>query len=546
MSLRPVFLRLPVLALALFAAVVSGIAAERAQVTLLVTTDLHGRIYPLDYFTQRPSNVGLAKIATVVKETRKRQPNLLLIDCGDTIQGTPLVYLHSRRTDGPVHPMMLVMNSLGYTSMTPGNHEYNFGLEVLEKARREANFPFLSGNTYRTGTETTAFAPYIVKEVDGVRVGILGLTTPGIPHWENPKNYAGLEFRETVAEAKKWVRILREQERADVVVGAFHMGIEEVLATGRTDPGTMPDENACLAIARQVPGLDFIFMGHTHQQVPALSVNDVLLAQAGHWGSHVVRADVYLSRETEGPWRIEAKGAATVPITDAIPADPEVLAMTESYHRETEAWLARPIGESARALGAAEASFQDSALLDLIHRVQLDVGQADVSLVANFNPRSRIPSGTVTVRDIASLYIYENTLYVVEVTGAQLKDALEHSARYFLPYEQGKTARELVNPDIPGYSFDIAEGVGYELDLREPLGRRIKNLTFKGVPLRPDQKLRLATNNYRYNGGGGYTMLSGAPVLYQSNVEIRDLIIEWVEKNRVIPAEPSDNWRILP
>lgn len=543
---RPLLLRLPALALLLWAAVASGLAAERAQVTLLATTDLHGRIYPLDYFTQQPANVGLAKIATVVNQVRKQRPGLLLLDCGDVIQGTPLVYHHNRKNNAPVDPMMLVMNSLGYVSMTPGNHEYNFGLAVLEKARSEASFPWLSANTYRSGTETTAFAPYVIKEVDGVRVGILGLTTPGIPHWENPGHYAGLEFRETVSEAKKWVTILREQEHVDVVIGAFHMGIEHNLATGKNDPGNMPDENACLAIARQVPGFDLIFMGHTHQDLPALSVNGVLLAQAGRWGDHVVRADLYLSREAGASWRVEAKSTESLPITDAIPADPAVLALTETYHRETEAWLARPIGESARTLDAAEATFQDNAVLDLIHRAQLEAGRADVSLVANFNPRSRIPAGTVTVRDIASLYIYENTLYVLELTGAQLHAALEHSARYFLPYESGKSARELVNRDIPGYNFDIAEGVGYEIDLREPVGERIRNLTFRGAPLQPDQKLRVATNNYRYNGGGGYTMFQGAPVLYKSTEEIRDLIIDWVEKNRVLPGEPSHNWRIVP
>lgn len=551
MSLRPMFSRssLSVLVLTLWtclALTVSGFAVDRAHVTLLVTTDLHGRIYPLDYFTQKASNVGLAKIATIVKETRKQRPNLLLIDCGDTIQGTPLVYFHNRKNNAPIDPMMLVMNSLGYVSMTPGNHEYNFGLEVMEKARREAQFPWISANTYRAGTTETAFAPYVIKEVDGVRVGILGLTTPGIPQWENPEHYAGLEFRDAVSEARKWVKVLREQERVDVVVGALHMGLEENLATGKGDPGNMPGENTCLAIARQVPGIDLIFMGHTHQDHPSISVNGVLLAQAGRWGDHVVRADLYLARDAAGAWRVDAKRTTSLPITDATVADPAVLAMTEPYHRETEEWLARPVGESARALDAADGSFQDNAVVDLIHRVQLDVGQADVSLAANFNPRARIPAGTVTVRDIAGLYIYENTLYVVEVNGEQLKAALEHSARYFLPYAEGKTARELVNRDIPGYNFDLAEGVNYEIDLREPVGQRIKNLTFKGAPLAPAQKLRLATNNYRYNGGGGYTMLRGAPVVYRSGEEIRDLIIAWVEKHRTLPPEPTNNWQIVP
>ncbi len=519
---------------------------ERAQVTLLVTTDVHGRIYPVDYYTQKTANVGLAKVATVVKQVRAKRPNLLLIDCGDTIQGSPLAYFHNRHNNSPIDPMMLVMNSLSYVSMTPGNHEYNFGLPVLQKARAEAKFPWISANTYRIGTEEPAFAPYVIKDVDGVRVGILGITTPGIPNWENPEHYAGLEFREAVSEAAKWVRHLREIERVDLVVGAFHMGLEEVLATGANDPGNMPNENACLGIARQVPGIDLIFMGHTHRDVPALSVNGVLLAQAGRWGDHVMRADVYLSREPGARWKVEAKSTEGIPITEAVVADPEVLALAEPYHRETEAWLGRVVGQSERAVVATDASFEDNALLDVIHRVQLEAGQADVSLAANFNPRASIPQGPVTVRDLAGLYIYENTLYVVELTGAQLKAALEHSARYFLPYAEGKSARELVNPDVPRYNFDMAEGVDYTLDLRAPLGDRVKGLSFKGVPVTAEQKFRVATNNYRVNGGGGYAMFKGAPVLVRSSDEIRDLIIAWVEKKGVIPTEPSNNWRLAP
>jgi 2',3'-cyclic-nucleotide 2'-phosphodiesterase/3'-nucleotidase len=176
----------------------------------------------------------------------------------------------------------------------------------------------------------------------------------------------------------------------------------------------------------------------------------------------------------------------------------------------------------------------------------LDAGKADVSMVASFNPRARLPRGAVTVRDIAGLYIYENTLVVLEVTGAQLKDALEHSAKYFLAYEPNKPVASLVDEKIPGYNFDIAEGVSYDLDISKPAGQRIQNLTFKGRPLSPTQKLRLAVNNYRVNGGGGYTMYKGAPVVYKSSDEIRELIINWVERNKTIPAEPTNNWRLLP
>ena len=544
------FLTVFALILALLAVTITGDAGgqnHRALITILSTTDLHGNIFPVDYFTNKPDARGLAKAATVIKQARKDNPNLLLLDSGDTIQGTPLAYYHNKKNNQPPDPMMLTMSALRYDAMAVGNHEYNFGLKVLEKARREAKFPWLSANTYRKGTDQTYYDPYLVKEVNGVRVGVLGLTTPGIPNWENVQNYAGLEFREPVSEAKKWTGVLRDKERADLVVIAMHMGLEEDLRTGEINPGQVQSENAAVRIAEEVPGVDVILMGHTHREVPAVYINGVLLAQANYWGRHVARVDVYMEkREADSRWQVAAKSARTIPMDERVEPDQEILKLGEPYDRETQAWLGRVIGESPAELSAADARFRDSAIMDLIQRVQLDAGQADVSMAASFNPQARIPKGPVTVRDIAGLYVYENTLVVLEVTGQQLKDALEHSAKYFKAYVPNKPASDLVDEKIPGYNFDIAEGVTYDLDISKPFGQRIQNLRFRGQPVTPTQKLRLAVNNYRVNGGGGYTMYKNAPVVSRSSEEIRELIIDWVERHKRIPAEPTNNWRLLP
>ncbi|HYV10910.1 MAG TPA: bifunctional UDP-sugar hydrolase/5'-nucleotidase [Pyrinomonadaceae bacterium] len=520
-------------------------APDRVQITILGTTDLHGNINPIDYYTNKPDNRGIAKVATLIKRIRKEQPNVLLIDSGDTIQGSPLESFHGRKNNTPPDPMMLVMNSLNYDAMAVGNHEYNFGLKVLEKARSEAKFPWLSANTYDQSKQQTHYKPYIIKEVAGVKIGILGLTTPGIPNWDNPPNYAGLEFHEPVVEARKWVPILRDQEKADVVVIAMHMGLEEDLSTGVMSPGQVQHENEAILIAKEVPGVDVIFMGHTHREVPSLYINGVLLTQANHWGRHLARADLYLQKAGTG-WRMYAKSARTLPSDDRVEPDPEVVKIAEPYDRETQAWLSREIGDSPEELTARDARFRDTAILDLIQKVQLDAGKADVSMVASFNPAARIAKGPVSVRDIAGLYVYENTLVVLEVTGQQLKDALEHSAKYFKEYVPGKPASDLVDEKIPAYNFDIAEGVTYDLDISKPIGQRIQNLRFHGQPLSMTRKLRLATNNYRVNGGGGYDMYKNAPVVYRSSEEIRELIIDWVEKNKTVPTKPNNNWRIIP
>jgi 2',3'-cyclic-nucleotide 2'-phosphodiesterase/3'-nucleotidase len=507
-------------------------APQRAWIMILSTTDLHGNILPIDYYTGQADARGLAKVATLVRQVRKENPTgTLLLDSGDTIQGAPLAYVHNTRNNTPTDPMMLTMSAIGVDAMAVGNHEYNYGLEVLEKARREATFPWLSANTYSTETGRPHYVPYIIRELQGVRVAIVGLTTPGVPFWDDPKNYAGLEFREPLTEVKQLVPRLRMDERADLVVVAMHMGLEADLATGLPLATQVPNENQALAIARQVDGIDVILLGHTHRDVPAVVVNSALLTQASAWGRHLARADVHLEKDSSGRWRVATKQARTIPVTDSTPVDPEIARLAEPYDRETRLFLDRVIGRSDAELDAADVRSRDTALLDLVHRVQLDAGRADVSMVANFNAKARVPKGDVRVRDIAGLYVYDDTLVVLEVTGQQVKEALEHSARFF-------------DGGIPEYNHDQAEGVRYEIDITRPAGERIRNLAYRGRPLGSTEKLRLATNNYRVNGGGGYTMYRGAREAFRSSKEIRELIIEWVERHTSIPTAPTGNWRM--
>jgi 2',3'-cyclic-nucleotide 2'-phosphodiesterase/3'-nucleotidase len=418
---------------------------------------------------------------------------------------------------------------------------------VLHKARGEARFPWLSANTLRSGTDEPAFTPYVVREVAGVRVGILGLTTPAIPSWENPAHFAGLAFIDPVASARRWVEVLRTQERVDVVVAAVHFGINQNLADGRVPPGEMPNENPALPLAQTVPGIDLMFLAHTHTNIAGLSVNGVLISQAGRWGDRLARADVFLERpDRSSRWRILAKASTTLPISLTTTPDPEILDLVRPYHEATQTWLSQPVGRSAIALSSREARLRDSAIIDLIHRVQLDAGKADISFAAAFTLDATLPAGDVTVRDLAALYIYENTLAVVELTGAEVKDALEHAAGYFRAYQPGLTPAELVDPVIPGYNFDTAEGVEYTLDLRRPRGDRVVDLRFGGAPIDLNRRFRVAINNYRLNGGGGYRMFRNARVVDQANQEIRELMIDWVRRNPEIPSAPTGNWRLLP
>lgn len=528
-----------VLAAALY--LTSGASPERVSITLLGTTDLHGNIYPIDYYTDQPANRGLAKIATLVKEVRAKQPNVLLLDSGDTIQGTPLAYYFARRDTSKPNPTVAVMNALAYDAMAVGNHEFNFGLEVLWKAKKESRFPWLAANirqTYKSGAEV--FQPYILKQVAGVRVAIVGFITPGVPRWEVPAHYRGYEFESIVDAAKRVMPAVRQ--KADLVVVIAHSGMERDPQTGEPFSDQMDYENAIWALAEQVPGIDVIFFGHSHRELAEKVIGGAAVVQAKNWGQSLARADVELERDARGAWRVASKRTTLIPVTDAVAADAEILKLAQPYHEATQKYLDTPIATSARALEGITARYEDHPLVDLIHKVQMDYGKADVSLATMFFPRLRIPEGQVTLRQIAGLYLYENTLYTVEMNGAQLRAVLEHAASFFpaWPFKEGERIR------LPGYNADCAEGVEYSMDLTRPVGERIRELRYKGRPLDAAVKLRVALNNYRYAGGGRYDVLRGLPVVYRSPVEVRELIIEYVSRRRVIPVENNGNWRILP
>src|SRR5713101_1512945 len=524
------------------APLIAGDAPAKVRLTLLGTTDIHGNIEPWDYYPDRPANRGLAKIATLVRRIRAAEPHVLLLDSGDTIQGTPLAYYFARKDTRPPNPTIAIMNALGYDAMAGGNHEFNFGLPVLWKAKREAKFPFLAANLrqeYAQGVEH--FPSYIIKRVAGVRVAIVGFITPGVPRWEIPAHYRGYEFESIVDAARRAIPEVRKQ--ADLVVVIAHSGLGPDPESGQQGGADeIAGENAMLALAEQIPGIDVILFGHTHRELSEKFIHGVLLVQAKNWGQSLAKVDIEMDRGAGGAWRVVSKHSTIIPVTDAVPADPEISQIAQPYHEVTQTYLDKPIATCAQALDASTARYEDHPLVDLIHKVQMESGRADVSLATMFYPSARIPAGKVTVRQIAALYIYENTLYTVEMTGAQLKEALEHAASFFpaWPFQPGGS------PRLPGYNADSAEGVSYTIDLTQPAGQRIRELTYQGKAVNPTAKLRVAVNNYRYAGGGRYDVLRGRPVVYRSSQEVRELLIEYVTRAGVIPISADGNWQIAP
>lgn len=535
-----------------------ALRAAELTVTVLATTDLHGNVFPVDYFSNRPADRGLAKIASLIREARAGSPSALLIDCGDTIQGSPLeyawqTYVRSGRlplslrwaADPPaIDPMMQVMNHLGYDAMTLGNHEFNYGLGNLNRARSEARFPWISANT-QAGADRP-FAPYLVKTIQGVKVAIVGITTPSIPIWEKPENFTGYRFEDAVVAAQRVVARLRSEEKADLVVLAVHAGLDRDLKTGVLRPGATPGENMVYDLAANVPGVDAIVFGHTHSSLESGVIGDVLLAQPKNWGMSLARLD-FLFEGGPGEWKLRKKASRLIPVTRETPADAEVLRLAAPYQDAAQRYLDTPVAQVSRALEGVLGRVTDTALIDAIHQVQMHFAKADVSFTAMFNPRVTVPQGPVTVRQIAALYIYDNELYAIEGTGRMVKAALENAARYYVGCK-GETCGKgpLFNPRVIGFNYDMAQGVEYEIDLTRPEGDRIRNLRYRGEPLTADRKLRIAVNNYRAGGSAGYEMFTPAPILWRSGDDIRDLMIRYYTAQKQLPATPDNNWRIVP
>jgi 2',3'-cyclic-nucleotide 2'-phosphodiesterase / 3'-nucleotidase len=516
--------------------------ASRQTITLLSTTDIHGHIEPIDYYSNKASNFSLAKIATLVKEQRVEAPKLLLLDCGDTTQGTPLAYYFAVKDLKPKNPTIAAFNEMHYDAMAVGNHEFNFGLAEMWKAKRESNFPWLAANLKEIYTAGDGFIrPYIIKNVGGVRVGIVGFVTPGVPRWEIPEHYRGYEFEPIVDAAKRVIPLVRKQ--VDLLVVIMHSGLDRDPVSGKIfEAQDIRGENAAWELAEQVPGIDLIFYGHTHSEMAELTVNGVLMAQAKNWGGSLARADIVMERDAAGPWRVASKHSRVIKTTDSVAADPAILKLAAPYEAATEKYLGTPIAVSEKPMDGERGRYEDDPLVDLIHRVQLEAGHADVSMATMFYTGVQIPKGPVTVRQAAALYVYDNSLYTVDMTGAQLKDALEHAAGFYpaWPAAAGAPLK------LPGYNADSAKGVTYEIDLTKPVGARVLNLNFRGTPLAPEQKLRVAINNYRYTGGGGYSVYKGLPILESPGVEIRDLLIDYLTRVGKIPSDADRNWRIVP
>ncbi|MDF2092957.1 5'-nucleotidase C-terminal domain-containing protein [Knoellia sp. 3-2P3] len=567
----------------------SHVDPRRYRLTVMGTTDTHGNVFNWDYFkdaeyTDRDSNdIGLAKVATLVKAVRAERgaESCLLLDAGDTIQGTPLSYYYAKVdpiTGGSKHPMATAMNTMGYDAAALGNHEYNYGLETLRVFEEQCDFPLLSANSLDWNTGAPVFPPYLIRtiKVPGqsrpLKVGILGLVTPGVAIWDKANVEGRVRFDGIVEQGKVWVPRLKEAG-CDVVIVSCHSGSTPGSSYGDALP--FP-ENASTQLAEEVPGIDAVLVGHAHVEIPQRFVENrrtgaqVLLTEPHKWGMRLAVMDFDLVRDRDG-WKVAEKGA-TLLNANTVDEDEEVAAVLQQDHDIVVTYVNSVIGTSTAAMSAQTARFEDTAALDFINHVQgLVVREAlagtpeaslpVLSIAAPFNRDAAIPAGDVTVRDVAGLYIYDNTLLGIKFTGQQVKDYLEYSAGYFqqvdgtkasyAPDEVTNAKTAMAPGGTPDYNYDVMAGLdaslSYDIDIAQAPGSRITNLQYAGEPIDLTGEFIIAINNYRQSGGGNFPGVKAAPVVYNAQLEIRQAIIDWVTAQGTIdpPSFTVYDWRLV-
>ncbi len=525
---------------------------------VLGTTDVHGWLLPFDPMvaaslsegeTAPPVERGLSLLLPLIDSIRDVHPGrVLLVDSGDLLQGHPMAAAYTPLAEGEVHPVVLAMNLAGYDAAALGNHEFNFGIEHLERTVADAHFPFLAANVLDAAGERAPWPTHhlVALEVgeETLRVGITGVLPPGVAVWDRDHVEGRLTFPPILDRLQEVVPRMRE-EGADLVIVAAHSSFEgtsyDMEATG------LGPENQMAEVAREVAGIDGIFLGHSHREVADSVLHGVRFAQAGAHARSLAVMTFDLARGAEGRWEVvSSRGEILRP--DPNRSDPRMEAALAEARERTQALVSRPLARGEVAFPAREARVRDTRLLRWVSQVQREVSGAQLSAVAAFNLEADLPAGPITLAHLARLYPYDNNLLrAVEIRGDALRAYLEHGARYFLPCPEAHCER-IVNPDWPGYNFDVVHGVEYTLDLTRPVGERVVALTFEGAPVQDDDRFTLALNNYRQSGGGGFPGVTSAPVRYAGEESIRDLLARDLERRGGPPAleDFRPTWEIVP
>lgn len=552
---------------------IMGQSSKTVKFKVIETSDVHGHFFPYDFMERKPLKGTLSRVNTYVKKQRELygDKNLLLLDNGDILQGQPCVYWSNYVMPEDENLAARIINYMAYDAETVGNHDIEPGHQVYDKWIREVRCPLLGANIVKEGTDGTArheniykgLQPYSIHYIDGVKIAVIGLMTPAIPNWLTKSTWKGMAFEEMTSCASKWMKYLKETERPDLIFGLFHSGKDGGIVT--------PDyeENATAAVAREVPGFDVIFFGHDHQVHNEWITNKegkrVLIIDPSCWAQYVAEAEIELTYQNGELTKKTIKGEIVSVRDEEI--DQKMVAHFQKDIDAVKQYVGQKIGTFEAPIYTRDSFFGNSAFTDLIHDLQLQITKADISFCAPLSFNTTIRAGEVTMADMFKLYRFENMLYVLRMTGEEVRKHLEYS--YDMWGNTMKSPEDhalLLNETTKGdqqrtgfqyytFNFDSAAGIDYEVDLTKPNGEKVRILRMSdGKPFDEKKWYRVAMNSYRANGGGEL-LTHGAGihkdsldcrVVFQTDRDQRHYLTEEIKRQGNINPKPGHNWKFVP
>ena len=523
----------------LLSAVLPAQSPDSAHLVIIATTDLHGHVTEWDYVADAPYPGGLTRAATVIDSIRNQYPDqVILVDAGDLFEGDLFGVYFARLVPRDPHPVLDVLNGLAYDAGTFGEHEFDYGQDEMVRIMAGAHFPYVSGNIRVVGRDTLAYSPYTVIRRQGLRVGVAGFTTPGVMAWSRRILEGKLRVARIEASAEPVMQELRKD--ADLAIVLAHTGLDGPSTYDTTGVGP---ENSAAALSRIATRPDLVIVGHSHRVLADSVLNGVHFVQpaALAQGLAVVHLDL---RRQGGVWRLVKVRSQLVSLkTTAISA--KVRRRVADADNAVRIWAAKPAAQATAPMQTATARAQDSPLIQYVTDVMKRKARADLASTTVYDLRIKVETGPITNGQVFGLYPPEYTLRAVRISGVGLVTYLEQSARYFYSDTTGRVA---VNALASPLNYDVVGGAQYSIDLSQPPGRRIRDLKVGGRPVQPTDSFTLALSSYRQSGGGSFTMLSTAPVVYDRDEPIRDLILADLKSRGMLQPEAfaRPGWQIVP
>ncbi|MDC2385088.1 bifunctional metallophosphatase/5'-nucleotidase [Bacteroides ovatus] len=550
----------------LFCLILSVAAQEKVvKLKIVETSDVHGNYYPYNFITRHEWKGSLARIYSFVQKEREQyKENLILLDNGDILQGQPTAYYYNYIDTVSPHLCSEMMNFMKYDAGNMGNHDVETGRAVFDRWIATCDFPVLGANIIDMSTGKPHLASYKVLERDGVKIVVLGMITPAIPAWLSENLWKGLRFDDMEETARKWMKIIREKENPDLVIGLFHAGQEAFKMSGKYN------ENASLNVAKNVPGFDIVLMGHDHarecKKVMNVAGDSVLIIDPASNGIVLSNVDVTLKLKDGKVQSKDIKGELTE--TEAYGISEDFMKRFAPQYETVQKFVSKKIGTFTESISTHPAFFGPSAFIDLIHTLQLDITGADISFAAPLSFDAEIKKGDVFVSDMFNLYKYENMLYVMTLSGKEIKDFLEMS--YYMWTNRMKSpedhllwfkkkprkgAEDRASFQNFSFNFDSASGIIYTVDVTKPQGEKITITSMAdGSPFRMDKIYKVALNSYRGNGGGELlTKGSGIPqedlkdrIIFSTDKDLRFYLMNYIEKKGTMNPKALNQWKFVP